>query len=250
MSKVVTLVTGGNRGMGFEIVKELSQKGQQVIVGSRDLEKGQEAIKSLTADNLSVDVVQLDVTNSESVSKASSYINGKYGYLTTLINNAGATFDKHIAPSELELSTIREDFEINYFGLIRVTQEMLPLLKKAPQAKIINISSMMGSIGSALDNNSSVYHASAVGYQSSKAAVNMFTVQLAKELQSDNLPITVNAIDPGLVATEFAGAKPELVREHGGKTVQAGVARTIELATDFSNLDTATFSNTNGIVVW
>lgn len=250
MEKIVTLVTGGNRGMGFEIVKELSQKGQQVIVGSRNLEKGQEAIKPLVDDNLSVDVVQLDVTDPVSVVKAASYINDKYGYLTILINNAGATFDKHIAPSKLELNNIRDDFEINYFGLVSVIQKMLPLLKKAPQAKIINVSSMMGSIGSALDKDSTVYHASAAGYQSSKAAVNMYTVQLAKELQNDSLPITVNAIDPGLVATGFAGAKPELVRERGGKTVQAGVARTIELATDFNNLDTATFSNTDGTVVW
>ncbi len=107
---------------------------------------------------------------------------------------------------------------------------------------------MMGSLTNALDPQSSVYHASAIGYQASKAALNMFTIQLAKELQTTN--ITVNAVDPGMVATEFGGITPELASQHGAKSIAHGIQRTIDLATDTDNTTTGTFSNTDGPVAW
>ncbi|MFD1470888.1 SDR family NAD(P)-dependent oxidoreductase [Companilactobacillus mishanensis] len=248
--KTITLVTGGNRGMGLEIVRELAKAGQTVILGSRNLSKGQEAVKKLVDEGIQAGVVELDVNNPESVVKAAKTIEDKYGYLTSLINNAGAVFDFRQKPSEINLDDVRKDFEVNYFGLISVTENMIPLLKKSSNAKIINVSSMMGSKTEALNPESEVYNAVAVGYQSSKAAANMYTVQLAKEFKRENLPITVNAIDPGIVATEFGGATPEQVSAMGGKPVDFGVARTVELATDFDNKDTATFSNTHGKVAW
>jgi NAD(P)-dependent dehydrogenase (short-subunit alcohol dehydrogenase family) len=248
--KIITLVTGGNRGMGLEIVKELSQKGQTVIIGSRNLENGQKAATQLATEGIDADVIQLDVNDSQSVKQAAQTIADKYGYLTTLINNAGAVFDFRQKPSETKIDDIRKDLEVNFFGLIDVTQQMIPLLKKSSQAKIINISSMMGSKTEALNPDSEVYHAVAVGYQSSKAAANMFTVQLAKEFLRDDLPITVNAIDPGMVATEFGGATPEQAKSMGAQPIDFGVARTIELATDFDNKETGTFSNTHGKVLW
>ncbi|GAF41274.1 carbonyl reductase [Agrilactobacillus composti DSM 18527 = JCM 14202] len=246
----ITLITGANRGMGLEIAEELAQKGQQVILGSRDLQKGQAAQKQLAAANISVDVLQLDVTDPTSVRQAAAAITNKYGYLSILINNAGAVFDAQKKPSEILQSALRADFDLNYFGLIDVTQQLLPLLKKTPQAKIINISSMMGSITNALNPKSEVYRASAVGYQSSKAALNMYTVQLAKELQQAGLPITVNAIDPGMVATEFGGVTPDQAKAMGAKPVDFGVAQTVALATDPDNQSTATFTNTHGPVAW
>lgn len=245
MTSIVTLVTGGNRGMGLELVKELSEAGQKVILGSRNLTKGQEAIEQL--NNKEVDLVQLDVTDDTSIQKAVAELEKKYSHLDILINNAGAVFDNRQKPSEINQTNLRADFDLNYFGTIAVTQAFLPLLKKAPQAKIINISSMMGSITNALDPNSEVYKASAVGYQSSKAALNMYTVQLAKELRTG---ITVNAVDPGMVATEFGGVTPEFAQSLGAKTPALGVARTIELASNFQNSDTGTFSNTKGKVAW
>ncbi|ANK67749.1 SDR family NAD(P)-dependent oxidoreductase [Loigolactobacillus backii] len=249
-NEIITLVTGGNRGMGLEVVKELSQKGQRVIMGSRNLEKGKAAIAQLAQIEIKADLVQLDVTDPISVSKAAQIITDKYGYLTILINNAGAVFDFQQKPSEVKLTNLRADFEINYFGLVDVTQKMLPLLKKSSKAKIINISSIMGSKTETLNPKANVYHAVAVGYQSAKAAANMYTVQLAKEMSSANLPITVNAIDPGMVATEFGGATPELVKKLGAKPVSFGIARTIELATSPNNQATATFTNTYGTVAW
>lgn len=226
-SQIVTLVTGGNRGMGFEIVKELSQRGQHVVMGSRSLKNGQVAVEKLAQLNLAVDLIQLDVTDPLSVVQAAQIMQERYGYLTILINNAGAVFDARQEPSVVKPENLRADFEINYFGLVDVSQKMLPLLEKSAQAKIINISSMMGSKTEALNPKANVYNAVAVGYQSAKAAANMYTVQLAKEMLKKSLPITVNAIDPGMVATEFAGADPAQVKKMGGKTVAAGVARTI-----------------------
>jgi len=248
--KIITLVTGGNRGMGLEIVRELAQHGQQVLLGARDLAKGQAAAATLQQENLDVTAVALDVTNPDSVSQAVAEIKRTYGYLTVLINNAGAVFDARQLPSEVDQSKLHADFDLNYFGLIDVTQKLLPLLKLAEQAKIINISSMMGSLTEALNPESAVSRAIAVGYQSAKAAANMFTVQLAKELQRAGVPVTVNAIDPGMVATHFGGVTPEMAQKMGANPVSAGVARTVELATDFTNLATGTFSNSDGPVAW
>lgn len=247
---IITLVTGGNRGMGLAIAKKLATSGQKVIIGSRNLDNGKAAVKKLASDGLKLDVVQLDVTDPKSVTAAAQELTEKYGYLTTLINNAGSVFDSRIVPSQISLDQVRKDFEVNYFGLIDVTQKMLSLLKKAPQAKIINISSMMGSKTEALNPKSEVYKAVAVGYQSAKAAANMFTVQLAKEMHRNDLPITVNAIDPGMVATEFGGVSPEQARKMGAKPIDVGITRTIDLATDFENKDNATFTNINGPVAW
>lgn len=246
----ITLITGGNRGMGLALAQALAAAGHQVIIGARDLAKGQAAVAQLQQQQLTADMVQLDVTDPVSVQQATSTLQQRYPYLTCLINNAGAVFDRRQAPSVIPQAALRADFDINYFGLIDVTQHLLPLLKKAPQAKIINISSMMGSKTEALNPASEVYHASAVGYQSAKAAANMYTVQLAKELQQAHLPITVNAVDPGMVATEFGGASPEQAAARGAQPLAVGIARTLALATSATNDVTATFSNTHGCVGW
>lgn len=249
-NKIITLITGANRGMGFEIAKELGEQGQHVLLGSRSLVNGQAAAEKLINIGVQAEAVQLDVTSHESVQKAFNIINDKYGYLNILINNAGAAFDQHRSPSVLDIEVIHKDFDINYFGLVDVTQQFIPLLKKGQPAKIINITSMMGSLSQALNPNSEVYRASAVGYQSAKAAANMFTIQLAKEFTNNEVAISVNSIDPGIVATSFGGGDPETAKARGAKSVNQGVARTIELATNLDDGTTATFSNTSGMVPW
>lgn len=247
--KIITLVTGANRGMGLEIVKELAENGQTVILGSRNKNKGEQAIKDFD-DNLAIEVVQLDVTSKESIQNAFNYVENKYGYLSILINNAGAAFDQLKQPSKVTTEIMRKDFDLNFFGLVDVTQTMLPLLKESEYAKIINISSMMGSMGAALMPGSEVFLATAAGYQASKSAVNMFSVQLAKEMKNEKLDISVNMIDPGMVATEFGGTSPEKSIAMGAKPVDFGVARTVKLTTINHQIDTATFSNNYGIVPW
>ncbi|GAB6093198.1 SDR family NAD(P)-dependent oxidoreductase [Furfurilactobacillus curtus] len=249
-TQILTLVTGGNRGMGLELVKQLSQAGQRVLMGSRNLDNGVAAVKQLGLTDDQVTVIQLDVTDPASVTQAAQTIENKFGYLTTLINNAGAVFDGRQAPSQVNLDDVRADFELNYFGLIDVTEKMIPLLEKSSQAKIINISSMMGSKTAALDPTTNVYQAVAVGYQSAKAAANMYTVQLAKEFQRRQQPITVNATDPGMIATAFGSGDPEKSKAMGALPIEDGVVRTMELATDFTNQATATFTNSDGAVGW
>lgn len=247
---VITLVTGGNRGMGLEISRELLQKGQHVIIGSRDLQKGQAALDLLAEEGLHAEVVQLDVTDSKSVAQAADTIKHQFGHLSVLVNNAGAVFDFGQKASNVKQTTLQQDFAINYFGLIDVTQTMLPLLQLAQPAKIVNVSSMMGSKTEALNPQSVVYNAVAVGYQSAKAAANMYTVQLAKEMQREHLDITVNAVDPGMVATEFGGSTPEHAKSMGARFITEGVARMVQLASDWTDQSTGTFTNTDGVVGW
>lgn len=248
--KIVTLITGANRGMGLEIAKELGRKGQTVLIGSRNLIKGQSVADQLVTDNIDAQAIQLDVTDHNSIVNAVQKVSDEYGYLSILINNAGAVFDYGQQPSNITQDNLRQNFEVNYFGLVDVIQNFLPLLSKSNSAKIINVSSMMGSITEALNPDSVVYNAVAVGYQSSKSAVNMFTVQLAKEMQRQALPISVNAINPGMVATEFGNLDPEQAKAMGAIPVEQGVARTVELATNPENSITGTFSDINGKVNW
>ncbi|ANZ64919.1 carbonyl reductase [Secundilactobacillus paracollinoides] len=246
----LTLITGANRGMGFEIAKELGAKGQRILLGARNAEKGTQAVEQLKQSGIDATLIPLDVTDKQSVQAAADRIATDYGSLDILINNAGAVFDGRQQPSVVNTDQMRQDFDLNYFGVVYMCQAFLPLLKKAPKAKIINVSSMMGSMTNALNPQASVFRAVAVSYQSAKAAVNMYTVQLAKEMTRDGLPITVNAIDPGMVATEFGGADPKQVAKMGAKPVDEGVARTVELATSPDDDSNATFTNTDGTVAW
>jgi len=241
MNKKITLITGGNKGMGFEMARELGHAGQYILIGARNENLGTEAVSKLIAEGIECETIQIDVTDSNSIQKSAKYIKNKFGHLDILINNAGIALDNYQKPSTLSLEIIRKDFDVNFFGLIDITQNMIPLLRQAVSAKIINISSAVGSLTMASDSTTSIYQHSAVGYQSSKTAVNMFTVDLANELKTTN--VTVNAVNPGWVNTTFAGGG-------GDKSVQEGIARTIELATAATNAINGTFSDINGIVPW
>ncbi|AYM01502.1 SDR family NAD(P)-dependent oxidoreductase [Levilactobacillus yiduensis] len=233
-----TLITGADRGMGYELALELGLKGQYIYVGSRNLARGQAAVTQLEAAGVQAQAVQLDVTDHESIVAAKTRINAN---LDILINNAGIAVDHETKPSELSLDAIRQDFNVNYFGLIDVTQVFLPLLKTAPAGRIINVSSAVGSLTLASDANTSIHSLQASGYQASKAAVNMFTVKLAAELEGTS--VTVNAVNPGWVDTSFGGGG-------GNRTVQVGVARTVALASADVLTDSGTFSDIDGIVPW
>lgn len=247
----ITLITGANRGMGFELAKEIGEHGHHILVGARNQKSGEEAVWKLQNLGIQADFIQLDVTDKTSIQRAAKKIDETFGYLSILINNAGIGLDKFIKPSELSTDIMRKDFDVNFFGLIDVTQAMLPLLKKSKSAKIINMSSMMGSLTASVTEGYSIYGVTAVGYQASKSAVNMFTVQLAKEFMNQkDTTITVNAIDPGKVATEFGGVTLEDAEKMGGKSVEQGVARAVELAISDENTVTMTYSNAEGVVPW
>lgn len=239
------LVTGATKGMGKEISKVLAEKGYHVILGARSLQDGQSIVKELKLKGLSVTTVQLDVTDINSVQNAAREINS----LDVLINNAGIALEAS-SPSKLDVTKVKNEFDVNVFGVMNVTSAILPLLKKVKEAKIINMSSMMGSLNSALDKDSIVYGASVAGYQSSKAALNMYSIQLSKELEKEGYDITVDLVDPGMVATEFGGLDPETAKQMGANSIDVGIKRVIDLVEKGKNIKNITFTNNNDVVPW
>jgi NAD(P)-dependent dehydrogenase (short-subunit alcohol dehydrogenase family) len=217
----VALVTGANKGIGFETVRQLAARGMTVLLGARDPARGQEAARSLRAAGADVRFLPLDVTDAGSIATAARWIEAELGRLDVLVNNAGIAVDAD-PPSRADLGRIRTTFEVNVLGAIAVTCAMLPLLRRGPAGRIVNVSSGLGSL--ALSSDPQWEHAdfTTIGYPASKAALNMVTVQLAKELRDTR--IKVNAADPGFTATDLNG-------HHGTQTAEEGARAAVQLAT-------------------
>ncbi|WP_155287629.1 SDR family oxidoreductase [Lacticaseibacillus zhaodongensis] len=247
--EIVTLITGADKGIGFATAEGLGKLGQHVLVGSRNTERGQAAVDKLTAEGIKATLIVLDVTDKDTIKQAVDTINKQFGYLSVLINNAGIALDRHQVPSKLSTDVIRKEYDVNFFGMIDVTQAMLPLLKKDTPAKIINLSSNMGSFGLTTDPNNRLYNVSAVGYQSSKAAVNFFTVDLSKELADEG--ITVNSVNPGWTATEFGGRPKDAPKIPGMQDIADGARQSIKMASlPREDKTTGTFSEFEGQMPW
>ncbi|AXB57860.1 SDR family oxidoreductase [Flavobacterium fluviale] len=196
------LITGANRSIGLETAKQLSQKGLFVYLGSRDLQKGEEVVNKLTQEGFNnIKAIQIDVTNADSVLRAKEIIEKEQGKLDILINNAGVLGDVPQDSSTTSVERIQQTFDTNFFGVIRVTQTFLELLKKSKNPRISNITSGLGSLTLHSDPSWKYYSVKAVSYVSSKTALNAFTVTLAHELK--DLNVKVNSIDPGYTATDF-----------------------------------------------
>jgi NAD(P)-dependent dehydrogenase (short-subunit alcohol dehydrogenase family) len=203
--KKIALVTGANKGIGYEIARQLGKLGYVVLVGSRDKKRGQAATDRLRTEGIDAHLQILDVTHHPSAVRAHDFIENEYGHLDVLVNNAGAAHDKVLKPSEIPLDTVREVFEPNFFGVIAVTQALLPLLRKSAAGRIVNLSSSLGSLATLSDPTSFEGDFRLLGYGASKAALNMFTVQLAHELHET--PIKVNSVHPGWIKTDMGGAE-------------------------------------------
>jgi len=214
------LITGANKGIGFETAKQLLRKGFYVYIGSRNLENGLQAIEKLKAENLTnVEAIQIDVTDDNSVQNARLEIEKKTDVLDILINNAGinggAPYTALGASSEQFLSA----FNTNVFGVARVTQAFINLLKKSPEPRIVNVSTSVGSLTLQSDPNWLGYNfAKYAVYGASKAALNMFTVHLAYELR--DTPFKVNAVCPGYTKTDFTGYNGGEIEEAGKRIVK------------------------------
>jgi len=210
----VALVTGANKGIGLETARQLAAQGITVFLGSRDLAKGEAAAKTLTGD---VRAIQLDVTDAASVAAAVATVEKEFGKLDILVNNAGlGTFDRPTTTEDL--AHWRWTFETNLFGLVETTQAFLPLVKKSDAGRIVQLTSILGSLTLATTPGSPIYGASgfAAAYGASKVAVNMYTVHLARELEP--LGIKVNAAHPGWVKTELGGEGAMLEVSEGAET--------------------------------
>lgn len=233
--KKVALVTGANRGIGFETVRQLAQRGVTVLLGARDKAKGEEAAQRLQGEDLDVRFLQVDLNDEDTHAAAARFIGEQFGRLDILVNNAGVLEDYGVPASEGTLRQWRRTFETNVFNLVALTQALLPLIRKSDAGRIVNLSSSMGSL--ALNSESST----STAYNASKAAVNMFTINLANELK-DTL-IKVNSADPGWVKTEMGGENALLEVEEGARPVVA-------LATLPADGETGKFINLGDELPW
>ena len=212
----IALVTGATRGIGFETARQLASQGVHVLLAGRDRSKAVEASLKLQSEGLSVEAIALDVTQPDSIAAAANEVARKHGRLDILVNNAGIFRDDlQRKPSEQSLDTWRETFDTNVFGVVATTQAFLPLLRKAPAARIVNVSSLLGSIAANADPASPIYDFKVPAYNVSKSAVNAWTVQLAHELRGT--AIKVNAVHPGSVKTDM-NANGEIGAADGAKT--------------------------------
>lgn len=220
--KRTALVTGANKGIGREIARQLGKKGFTVWLGCRDEGRGRKAQKELRAEGIDANLVILDITADASVRAAVEQVGQRTPHLDVLINNVGIGSGLGTQPSDENIDDIRVQFETNVFGTIRATQAFLPLVRKATDARIVMMSSGLGSITLTADMKSPTWNLAATGYSASKAALNMFTVKLAKESLPEG--IKVNSACPGSVATDMGGPSAP-------RTVEQGAAIAVRLAT-------------------
>ena len=214
----IALITGANKGIGFETSRQLGRLGYRVLLGARDEERGKEAVETLKKEGIDAQLLVLDVTNQDTIDNAVKFIEEEYGHLDILINNAGVFFEKGVLPSQLKLATLRETFEVNFFGVFAMTTALLSLLKKSTGGRIVNVSSGQGSLTRSSSPDSTRLQ---LAYNSSKAAVNALTIQFAKELK--DTPIKINAAAPGYTVTDMNEGK-------GTRTVQQASKIIVQLA--------------------
>lgn len=237
----IVLITGGNKGIGFETARQLGKMGYEILLGSRNEKRGLEAVTLLEKENIKAKTVGLDVTNPNSIFSTVERIEQEYGLLDILINNAGVFLEGDITQSELDLSVLKSTYETNVFGVFSVTKAMLPLLRKSSSGRIVNLSSGLGSLALNTDSKSEFYNVNTLAYNSSKTAVNALTVFFAKEL-SDS-PIKINSVCPGFTATD-------LNDNSGYRSVEQAASIVVKLATINNDGPTGGFFDEDGVVPW
>jgi NAD(P)-dependent dehydrogenase (short-subunit alcohol dehydrogenase family) len=218
MSKKIALITGANKGLGFEMAKQLGQAGVVVIVAARDAAKGKAAAEKLVSQGIEAEPLKLDVTKKEDYAAAADFIGKKYGRLDILINNAGVSNEDFGSglPSTTSPEVLHGTFETNFFAQVFLTQALLPLIRKSDAGRIVNMSSILGSQALHADPKSPIYNFKQLSYDASKAALNSFTIHLAYELKDTK--IKVNSAHPGWVKTDMGTDAAPMEIPEGGKT--------------------------------
>jgi NAD(P)-dependent dehydrogenase (short-subunit alcohol dehydrogenase family) len=242
-TKKVALITGANKGIGFEVARQLGELGIMVLIGARDQMRRDEAVKRLQAKGIEAVGVPLDVTRQDTINSAASYIDTTYRKLDILVNNAGISLPTARArPSELDIEALRTIYETNVFGVFAVTKAMLPLLQRSEAGRIVNMSSNRGSLSLFSDPQSFFAKMPPLlAYNSSKTALNGITVAFANELR--NTAIKVNSVNPGYCATDL--------NDHQGfSTPQEGAKIAVQFATLAADGPTGGFFEDKGIVPW
>src|SRR6202453_2196547 len=248
--KPVALVTGANQGIGLQIAKDLVAHGFTVLVGSRNLERGEAAAKEVGPE---AHALQLDVTDQTSIAAAAERVRDEFGRLDVLVNNAAISntskraaqsveeYSKSTRPSNVSLDEVRAVWETNVFGVLAVTQAMLPLLRQAPEARIVNVSSGVGSLTMNADPAFPWRSIFGPVYPASKPALNAITLAMAIELEPEG--IKVNAVSPGFTRTNLNGYE-------GTETVEQGAAEAVRVALIGPDGPTGTFTRTGGVIPW
>jgi len=237
----VALVTGATRGIGLETVRQLATAGVHTLLAGRDRAKAVDAALKLQAEGLPVEAIALDVTDDASIATAADDVARRHGRLDILVNNAGIArddFDK--SPSQQTLEVWRETFDTNVFGVVAVTRAFLPLLRAAPAARIVNLSSILGSLAHHSDPASPIYDIKVPAYDASKSAVNAWTVHLAYELR--DTPIKVNAVHPGSVKTDM--------NAHGDMEIGDGAKSSVAMALLGADGPSGSFTHLGEVLPW
>jgi NAD(P)-dependent dehydrogenase (short-subunit alcohol dehydrogenase family) len=217
-ARKVALITGANKGLGLEMARQLGKAGVTVILAARDPQKGEAAAESLRSEGIDAKFLKLDVTNRQDHAAAAAFLDQNFGRLDILINNAGVSLEPFGTgrPSTTTDEVIRQTFDANFFAPVALTRALLPLLKKSEAARIVNMSSVLGSQTLHADPNSPIYNFKTLSYDASKAALNSFTIHLAYELKDTR--IKVNSAHPGWVKTDMGTDAAPMEIPEGGKT--------------------------------
>ena len=202
----IAFISGGNRGIGFETARKLGEAGIAVVIGVRDLAKGEAAVKQLTAEGINAEVVHYDAADPQTAEAVYRFFDQKYGKLDILINNAGVLHEALIGNNDsatVSQEVLKETFQTNLFAVVELTQRLLPLIRKSPAGRIVNLSSILASQNLHSMENSPIEPAKSFAYNASKTALNVFTIHLAHELRGTN--VKVNSAHPGWVKTPLGG---------------------------------------------
>lgn len=241
MSKLA-LITGANRGLGLETARQLAQLGIQVLLGAREAGAGEAAAAKLRSEGLAASALTIDVTSAASIAAAAAAVARDHALLDILVNNAGVLIDDPARPpSEQSLETWRRTFETNVFGTVAVTRAFLPLLRRASAARIVNLSSVLGSLGLRSDPSSRIYSSRFPAYNASKSAINAWTISLAFELRDTG--IKVNSAHPGYVQTDMGGPRATMPIVDGART-------SVALATLDADGPSGSFMHMGKVLPW
>ncbi|WP_121809265.1 SDR family oxidoreductase [Mucilaginibacter kameinonensis] len=241
MEKQTVLITGANKGIGLESARQLAKAGYYIYLGSRDQDRGQKAVEQLKAEGINdVELLLIDVTSEASVQKAHDELAAKINHLDVLINNAGIPGSFPQKADTVSDDTMKEVFEVNFFGVIRTVRIFIDLVKKSPNPRIVNVTSDLGSLTYHNDPEWEHYEIKSAAYGPSKTALNAYTVALAYDLKDQ---VKVNMVNPGYTNTEFNGNR-------GPKSVEDGAAPIVKYAMIGTDGPTGKFFSDYGESPW
>jgi NAD(P)-dependent dehydrogenase (short-subunit alcohol dehydrogenase family) len=236
----VALITGSNKGIGLEAARQLGQSGIHVLIGARDAARGEQAARQLSDEGISARAIRIDVTDQGSIDAAAADIAGREGRLDILVNNAGIALER-FAPSELEMATLRQTMETNFFGAFAVAKAFMPMLTAAPAGRIVNVSSGLGSLHHLTDPEWIGYPMMYSAYSISKTALNALTAMMAAEFHGT--AAKVNSVEPGFTETDLTGG-------HGFQTAADAARVLVKFATIGPDGPNGGFFELNGRMPW